>query len=172
MMGAPNISNSGWNQPHTMLSAKRPLEMWSMVVACFAAMIGWTVGTCDVENTAAFAVASDRPAAQVYVSKHVPLKLVGPPKPFQRATGTSASKPAWSASLAMARVFGQLVSRWPSAMVIAQPLLTFPPKTPSFILLPFQRGLLSRRLSRGVLMGSCSCRSWSDGSEPAQGLTS
>ena len=39
------------NQPQTMLRAKRPLLMWSTVVACFAAMIGWTVGTCEVVRT-------------------------------------------------------------------------------------------------------------------------
>ena len=38
-------------QPVTTLSANRPPVMWSMVVACLAAMIGWIVSTCAVENT-------------------------------------------------------------------------------------------------------------------------
>jgi hypothetical protein len=67
-------------------------------------------------------------AAQVKV---VPLKLVAPPKPFQRATGTSASNPARSAVVTMSRLLGQFVSRWPGAVVAAQPLLTLAPQTPS-----------------------------------------
>src|SRR5262245_65507018 len=102
-----------------------------MVVACLAATIGWTVGTCDVEKTAASRVAAASTAAQVYVSKHVPLKLVLPPKPFQRATGTRASIPARSAITAMSRLFCQVGCRWPSAVVAAQPLLTLSPNTPS-----------------------------------------
>ena len=96
MIGAPNISSSGWNQPQTTFSANHPPEIWSIVVACFAAMIGWTVGTCDVENTAVCSVTAARPAAQVYVSNVEPLKFVGPPNPRQRATGTIASNPARS----------------------------------------------------------------------------
>src|SRR5262245_59923814 len=101
-----------------------------MVVACLAATIGWTVGTCDVEKTPTCRVAAASPAAQVYVSKQVPLKLVWPPKPFQRATGTRASIPARSAMTAMSRLFSQVGCRCPSAVVAAQPLLTLSPKTP------------------------------------------
>src|SRR4029453_4518946 len=102
-----------------------------MVVACLAATMGWTVGTCDVEKTATCRVAAASPAAQVYVSKQVPLKLVLPPKPFQRATGTRASIPARSAMTAMSRLFCQVGCRCPSAVVAAQPLLTLSPNTPS-----------------------------------------
>ena len=49
----------------TRLSANRPPEMRSMVVAAFAATIGCTVGRCDVEAMAMFSVASAMPAAQV-----------------------------------------------------------------------------------------------------------
>src|ERR671923_2139485 len=102
-----------------------------MVVACLAATIGWIVATCDVEKTAPCRVTAASPAAQVYVSKQVPLKLVLPPKPFQRATGTRASMPARSAMTAMSRLFCQVSCRCPSAVVAAQPLLTLSPNTPS-----------------------------------------
>src|SRR5215207_5184191 len=118
-----------------------------MVVACLAAMIGWTVGTWEVEKTPVCSVAAARPAAQVYVSKQVPLKFVGPPNPFQRATGTIASSPMRSARSAISLVAGQVVSRWPSAVVIAQPLLTLAPKTPSLRRLSLNNGLLARRAS-------------------------
>src|SRR5215470_17403026 len=101
-----------------------------MVVACLAATMGWIVGTCDVEKTATCRVAAASPAAQVYVSKQVPLKLVLPPKPFQRATGTRASIPARSAITAMSILLCQVGSRCPSA-VAAQPLLTLSPNTPN-----------------------------------------
>jgi hypothetical protein len=65
MIGAPNISSSGANQPHTMLSAKRPPVTWSIVVACFAATMGWMVGTCEVEKTAMRSVTAPSAAAQV-----------------------------------------------------------------------------------------------------------
>src|SRR5215467_8113540 len=102
-----------------------------MVVACLVATIGWTVGTCDVEKTATCCVTVARPAVQVYVSKQVPLKLLLPPKPFQRAMGTRASIPAQSAMTAMSRLFCQVGCRCPSAVVAAQPLLTLSPNTPS-----------------------------------------
>ena len=54
---ALEISISGANQPITRLRAKRPLEMWSMVVACFAATMGCTVGTCEVAAIMMFLVA-------------------------------------------------------------------------------------------------------------------
>jgi len=49
------------------------------------------VGTCEVANTPEYLVAEPIPAAQEKDSKPAPLKLVTPPKPFQRPTGTSAS---------------------------------------------------------------------------------
>jgi hypothetical protein len=52
-------------QPITRLSPNRPPEMWSIVVAIFAATIGCTVGRCDVAKIAMFSVASASPAAQV-----------------------------------------------------------------------------------------------------------
>ena len=55
------------------------------------------------------------------VSKPGPLKLVTPPKPFQRPTGTSASNSISSASFASVSVFGQLISSTPSMVEIAQP---------------------------------------------------
>ena len=36
----PNISNSTSLQPQTMFSVNRPPEMWSIVMACFAATTG------------------------------------------------------------------------------------------------------------------------------------
>jgi len=54
------------------------------VVACLAARIGRTVGTCDVEKIAIRRVASARPAAHVYDSSELPLKFVAPPNPRQR----------------------------------------------------------------------------------------
>ena len=59
------MSISGLNQPITRLSPKRPPEMWSIVVAAFAATIGCTVGRCDVAKMPIRSVASARPAAQV-----------------------------------------------------------------------------------------------------------
>jgi hypothetical protein len=52
-------------QPITRLSPNRPPEMWSIVVAIFAATIGCTAGRCDVAKIAMFSVASASPAAQV-----------------------------------------------------------------------------------------------------------
>ncbi len=87
----PNISISGTNQPVTRLSVKRPPPMWSMAAACLAANSGCTVGMCEVANTLEYEVVSDRPAAQANTSNPSPLKLVSPPNPFQRPTGTMAS---------------------------------------------------------------------------------
>jgi len=90
---------------------------------------GWHM--CCAEIVAWF-VTAPMPAAHANVSKQVPLKFVSPPKPFQRATGTTASKPARSARVTISRLFGQFISRRPGAVVAAQPLLTLTPKTPSF----------------------------------------
>src|SRR5439155_3086390 len=103
-----------------------------MVVACLAATIGCMVGTWDVEKTAMRRVSAASPAAHVYVSNEAALKLVAPPKPFQRATGTSASMPARSARIAISRVAAHVASGLRSARVAEQPPPRFEPKTPSF----------------------------------------
>jgi hypothetical protein len=108
--------------------------MWSMVVACFAAMMGCTVSTCEVANTVEFCVQAPTPAAQENVSKPGPLKLVTPPKPFQRPTGTIASNSISSASLASVSVFGQLISSTPSMVEMAQPRSRLVPNVPSLSL--------------------------------------
>src|SRR5262245_11931493 len=102
-----------------------------MVVACLAATTGCMVGTCEVENTAIRSVAAARPAAHVYVSNEAALKFVAPPKPFQRATGTSASIPARSARIAISRVADHVASGLLSARVAEQPPPRFEPNTPS-----------------------------------------
>lgn len=61
----PNISISGVNQPQTMFSPKRPLEMRSIVVAILAATIGCSVGTCEVANKTIFSVTAASAAAHV-----------------------------------------------------------------------------------------------------------
>src|SRR5260221_11414160 len=92
-----------------------------MVVHCFAAMIGWTVGTCEVAKTVEYFVDAPTPAAQEYASKPGPLKLVTPPNPLQRPTGTKASNSISSASLARVMVLGQSAFNVPSMLVISQP---------------------------------------------------
>src|SRR6202044_523035 len=74
-----------------------------MVAACLAAMTGCMVGTCDVANTPEYWVSALIAAAKVKHSKPSPLKLVAPPKPFQRPTGTMASNSISSAMRASAR---------------------------------------------------------------------
>jgi hypothetical protein len=49
----------------TRFMPNRPSEMWSFVVAIFAATIGCTVGTCVVVKMPMFSVACASPAAQV-----------------------------------------------------------------------------------------------------------
>ena len=93
----------------------------SMVAAKQAATIGCVVRTCDRASTVICFVAAARPAVEVWVSKAALLKWVAPPKPFQRAIGTSASIPASSATTAMSSVSGQVVSSVPSAVVAVQP---------------------------------------------------
>src|SRR6476646_8318124 len=104
-----------------MLRLKRPPVMWSMVVACLAAMTGCIVGTCDVEKIPEFFVEAPTPAAHVKHSKPCPLKFVGPPNPFQRPTGTSASISISSPMRASAMVLGQSAFSVPSIFEMAQP---------------------------------------------------
>jgi hypothetical protein len=61
------------------------------------------------------------PAAQEKHSKPAPLKLVAPPKPFQRPTGTTASNSIASAIWASLTVLGQLISSVPGIVLIAHP---------------------------------------------------
>jgi hypothetical protein len=96
-----------------------------------AATIGWMIGTCEVANTAARCVMPPTPAAQVKVSKQAPLKLVVPPNPRQRATGTSASKPAASPRPVSSLTLGQVGRNTPSMVVMAQALSTLRPNSPS-----------------------------------------
>ena len=102
-----------------------------MVVYCFAAMIGWTVGTCEVAKTLEYFVDAPIPAAQENASKPGPLKLVTPPNPLQRPTGTRASNSISSASLARVSVLGQSAFSVPSMDVIAQPPPRFVLNVPS-----------------------------------------
>src|SRR5262249_9055643 len=120
--------------------------MWSMVVPCLAATTGCTVGTWEVANTAVRSVWAPRPAAHVYVSNESPLKLVAPPNPFQRATGTMASNPASSASRATSLTSGQ-AARMVDTRVATQPLPRLAPKTPSFSRFGPYSGLIRSRAS-------------------------
>src|SRR3981189_1907905 len=116
----PNIANSGSFQPATMFKPNRPPLMWSMVAASLATRSGRAVGTwivaigCNRSVTAAIA------AAQVNVSNDRSLKLVDPPAPFQRATGTNASSPAATAALAMRPDSAQDTWIVPDARVLGQ----------------------------------------------------
>src|ERR1700690_1751232 len=105
-----------------------------MAAACLAAKRGCTVGMCEVANTLEYDVASDSPAAQANTSKPAPLKLVSPPKPFQRPTGTSASKSIASDIAASADVLGQSAFNVPSILEMAQPWLRLLENVPSFSL--------------------------------------
>src|SRR5690349_13649716 len=105
--------------------------MWSTVAISLAARTGCTVGTCTVAKIPIRSVAAARPAAQVSVSKLRWLKLVAPPKPRQRATGTSASIPAASAARAILTDSSHSILSVSAALVIEQPPLTLSPKTPS-----------------------------------------
>jgi hypothetical protein len=84
-----------------------------------------------VAKTAAWSVAPPTPAAQVKVSKQAPLKLVTPPKPRQRATGTRASNPALSAMRVSRLMLSHVGRNTPSIVVIAHALSTFKPNSPS-----------------------------------------
>src|SRR6202790_1843516 len=107
-----------------------------MVAPCLAAMIGWTVGTCEVAKTLGYVVDAPIPAAQENASKPGPLKLVTPPNPLQRPTGTRASNSISSASLARVMVLGQSAFNVPSILVIAQPPPRFVLNVPSLSFRP------------------------------------
>ena len=92
-----------------------------MTVDCFAAISGWLTEQCVVAMTPVLSVEAAMPEAQVKVSKPRPCGLSLPPKPRQRATGSSASNSISSASLASALVFGQLIFSRPSISDIRQP---------------------------------------------------
>ena len=53
MIGAPNISSSGANQPQTTFKAKRPPVMWSIVVACTDATLRPAFVRRDLTDTVA-----------------------------------------------------------------------------------------------------------------------
>lgn len=61
--GEPNILISGLCHPVTMLSAKRPTVMGSMVVARLAARTGWIVGAWEVAKIPGYFVSAPMPAA-------------------------------------------------------------------------------------------------------------
>src|SRR5215467_7043235 len=128
---------------------------------------------CEVANTPGVAVEAAMPAAQVKASKPRPCGLVVPPKPCQRATGTSASKSISSATLASPSVFGQVMSRRPSRSDITQPLSRLVWKVPSFSLRLLKAGLVSLRscwrVARGVI-GILAFHRRLDGRDVAAGL--
>src|SRR5580698_10839710 len=103
------------------------------------------VGTCDVANTAGCLVSALTPAAQVKHSKPSPLKLVEPPKPFQRPTGTTASNSISSAMRAIAAVFSHLTCNVPSIDDIVAPPERLLQKVPSLSLASLNSGLLAAR---------------------------
>src|ERR1700687_5576090 len=84
-------------------------------------------------------------AAQEKHSKPGPLKLVIPPNPCQRPIGTSASNSIDSEIFASSSVFGQLISRTPSMVEMAQPRSRLVPKVPSLSLRSLKTGLVARR---------------------------
>src|SRR6185295_18347504 len=119
-----------------------------MVVDCFAAITGCMVGTCEVANTLGRLTEAPMPAAQVKHSKPALLKLVTPPNPFQRPTGTSASNPISSPICASASVEGQSALSVPSIEETAQPPLRLLQKVPSLsLLLLANSGFLASRNS-------------------------
>jgi len=74
--------------------------------------------------------------AQVKLSKVQLLKFEGPPYPFQRPTGSSASMPARSTACAMSLVSGQLSFQASGTVVMVEPWLQLKAMTPSFMRLP------------------------------------
>jgi hypothetical protein len=103
------------------------------------------VGTCEVANTPECLVEAPIPAAHVNDSKPAPLKLVTPPKPFQRPTGTSASNSISSPMRASASVLGQSALSTPSIVEIAQPPLRLLENVPSLSLRLLNSGFLASR---------------------------
>src|SRR6202142_1789771 len=118
-----------------------------MVVACFAAITGCMVGTWQWANPGGLLVDAPIAAAQVKHSKPSPLKLVLPPKPFQRPTGTMASNSISSARRASAAVLSQLTFSTPSIDDMVAPPERFEQKVPSFSLRSLKSGLLDSRNS-------------------------
>jgi hypothetical protein len=72
----------------------------------------------------------------VKLSKVQLLKFDGPPYPFQRPTGSSASMPERSTACAIALVSGQLSRQASGTVVIVEPWLQLNAITPSFMRLP------------------------------------
>src|SRR5215470_4228463 len=120
---------------------------------------------CEVANT---------PGVLVEASKPAPCGLVKPPKPCQRATGTSASNSISSASLASATVLGQVMSSRPSRSDITQPLSRLVWNVPSFSRRVLNAGLVSRRscrrLALAVIAGALSLHRRLDRRDVAAGL--
>src|SRR5580698_10212980 len=82
----------------------------------------------------------------------VPLKLLGPPNPRQRAIGTIASQPAPSSISASSLFFSNVGSNVVSASVIAHAFEQFEPKMPSLNLLSLKSGLPASRKASRLLM--------------------
>src|ERR1700684_1475930 len=87
---------------------------------------------CEVANTLEYEVAAERPAAQANTSKPSPLKLVSPPKPFQRPTGTMASNFMSSARRASSLVAGHSALSKPAIFEIVPPPERLVENEPSF----------------------------------------
>src|SRR5271170_582841 len=98
------------------------------------------MGTCEVANTAGYLVEAPMPAAQEKHSKPAPLKLVTPPKPFQRPTGTSASNSISSAIWASRTVLGQLILSVSGIVLMAHPPFKLVQKVPSLSLRSLNSG--------------------------------
>src|SRR5687768_2331135 len=124
-----------------------------MVVACFAAITGWMVGTCDVAKMPEYLVEAPIADAQEKHSKPGPLKLVWLPNPCQRPIGTKASNSISSEQRASSSVLGQLISSTPSMVEMAQPRSRLVPKVPSLSLRSLNSGLVLRRVSASLASG-------------------
>ena len=82
-------------------------------------------------------------AAKVKHSKPSPLKLVAPPKPFQRPTGTMASNSISSAIRASVTALSHLACKMPSIDDMVQPPLKLLQNVPSLSLRSLKSGLLA-----------------------------
>src|SRR5271156_2821580 len=111
-----------------------------MVAACLAAMTGCMVGTCEVAKMPEYLVNALIAAAKVKHSKPSPLKLVEPPKPFHRPTGTMASNSISSASSASVWLLSHLACKMPSIDDMVQPPLKLVQKVPSLSLRSLKSG--------------------------------